>query len=321
MTQFAVGVTVFLRTRRLEQLLDSIRLPEVSKVYVADVGDSADREHLYDAEYPFELEPIDLEHGAGVSRGRNSIVERLDEEYLLLVDSDNRIPDDAPVLARQLEERPRLGGVAGSLLEPEVGRLYQPACDLAEYEGGLIKSSRIERKQVESVAGRPFVPFDFVPNAVMFRRACLEEYRWDPKFVNHKEHIDFFVGHWKRTDWQFGVCPTVFFEHYPGGDETYTDHRFDETAFREQGRYFHEKWGYDFLKSPHGNWFDTHKVSSDPTMGPRDLVSELPMTPGEALESVPQEQQTGLASRAYQYYRNEGLLALARRAAHKLKHR
>lgn len=313
MTELAMGTKVFKRTEKLRRLLDSVPPADVSTVYVADDGNRQDRDHLYARDYPFNLEVLEMEYNAGVSRGRNRVVEEADEEVILLVDSDHTVPADVGTLAAQLKAQPDVGGIAGSLIEPDIARLYQPACDLAEHDGGLIKSSRLKRKEVEYIAGHPFVPFDFIPNAGIFRRACLKAYSWDSEFVNHKEHIDFFVGHWKQTDWQFGVCPTVFFEHYPGGDDAYVNHRFDEDAFREQGQYFHEKWGYDFLKSPHGHWFDTHKVSSKP-IPPRELDQELPLTPSEALESYPEKEPTPLPLRAYRYYRNEGAFALAKKA-------
>lgn len=319
MTEFAVGTKVFKRTEKLRHLLDSINHPDISTVYIADDGETAERQHLYEREYPFELSVLDLDYNAGVSRGRNRLFEASTEEYLLIVDSDHRLPENVPVLLDQLKRRPEFGGVAGSLIEPELGRLYQPACDLAEHDGELVKSSRLERKEIDTVAGNPLVPFDFVPNAVMFRRSCLEDYRWDPEFINHREHVDFFVGHWKQTDWQFGVCPTVFFEHYPGGDDTYSEHRFDDEAFREQSRYFQDKWGYDGIRSPHGNWFDTHKASHDPTMSPRDLVSELPMTAKTAVESLPQKDEPSLPERAYEYYTKQGLIATVKRAVQRVR--
>jgi hypothetical protein len=311
-TEFAVGVTVFMRTDRLRRLLESITHRAVSTVYVADVGDTDDRRDLYEREYPFDLVVNDLAYDAGVSRGRNSIVAAAEEDYLLFVDSDNEVPERAGVLAEQLENRPDVGGIAGSLIEPELGRIYQGACDLAEYDGGLVKSSRLERKSIEQVAGDPFVRFDFVPMVVMFRRTCLEDRAWDPELTNHKEHLDFFVGHWKHTEWDFGVCPTVFFEHYPGGSQSYTQHRFGD--FDRQTERFREKWGYDHVKSPHGNWFDTHKVGHDPTMGPRDLHADLPMSPQEAVESLPQASDQSLIHRAYSVYKEDGLGELLRKS-------
>ena len=316
MPEFAVGTTVFLRTERLCRLLESVDPEPVTTVYVADVGETEERRGLYDREWPFDLEVLDLAYDAGVSRGRRAVVEAMDEseEFLLVVDSDNTVPEDAPVLADQLDALPDVGGIAGTLVEPELGRVYQPATDLAEHGDALIKSSRLRRKEVEQVAGAPFVPFDFVPNVTMFRRACLDDYCWDPEYTVHKEHIDFFVGHWKRTDWAFGVCPAVLFPHYPGGAEAYRDHRFDDEEFERLTRYFYDKWGYTDVRSPHAAWFDTHKVT-DPTMGPRDLVDELPMTPERLLASTPTREPRSLPRRAYDVYRERGLAGLVRATA------
>lgn len=316
MGEFAVGTTVFMRTDRLRQLLASVDGSVVSTVYVSDVGDTGQRRDLYARSFPFDLEVLDLPYDAGVARGRERVVDALDadEEYVLIVDCDNEIPDAAPVLAEQLDALPDVGGIAGSLIEPERGRIYQAAADLAERGDTLVKSSRLAQKRVEYVAGQPFVPFRFVPNVTMFRRACLEDYCWDPEYVNHKEHIDFFVGHWKETDWRFGVNPVVFFPHYPGGSEEYQARRFDADRSARLTRYFYDKWGYETFAAPHGHWFDTHKVPVDPTKGPRDLVEELPKTPAELLSHPPSRARRSLPRRALGVYREDGLVTLARKS-------
>jgi len=262
MVDIAVGTKVFMRTQKLQRLLESIEQTPIERVYVADGGEiTPEKEQLYDREFDFDLHLIDLEYDAGLGKGRKEIVEQLDEEkYLLIVDSDNEVPRNVTVLADQLEELPEVGGIAGSMVEPKKGRLYQSAKDLREDGNTLVASADINEKEIQMVSGYPFVEFQYLPNITMFRKEAVEEYCWDPKYKIGKEHMDFFVGHWKKTNWKFGVCPAVLFNHYPGGSAEYQSNR-DSTKKHEQGeRYFYDKWGYERVRRIQSYWYDTESV-------------------------------------------------------------
>ncbi len=237
----ALGVKVFTRTEKLAALLDSVDPDDVDRVYVADDGRTEDRRSLYERDWPFELTVIDLEYDAGLGRGRAEIVDRLEEEYLLIVDSDHRLPDNVDLLRRQLRERPDFGGIAGLLLE--YGRLTGMTHDLSVDDGVLIRDVDDEKEVLEA-AGHRLVPFDFLPNVCLFRRECLQEYAWDPAYVIAMEHLDFYVGHWRGTDWRFGVSPSVQFVHDPRSDATYAANRGDPGKRLASKEHFLEKWGY-----------------------------------------------------------------------------
>lgn len=285
MTDLALGTKVFDRTDKLETLLDSVAGSPVEKVYVADDGEPSDRKRaLYDRSFPFDLEYIDLEYDAGLGRGRNRIVERVDEEYVCFVDTDHELPTNVGTLTDQLDARPDLGGIAGSIIEPDRGRIWQSAKDFREKGDTLVRGADLREKRIERVAGYPFVEFHFVPNAAVFRTECLEAYPWDPAYVIGWEHTDFYVGHWKRSDWRFGVCPAVMFGHFPGGSTEYTSNRHDPAKLARSRRHFLDKWGYEKRVTTKPYWYDTH--GSDPS----------------------------LTKRAASVYRNRGLEALARDA-------
>jgi hypothetical protein len=268
MAGVALGTKVFDRTAKLETLLDSAVGSPVERVYVADDGEpSAAKRALYDGSFPFELEVIDLAYDAGLGRGRNRIVEELDEEYVLFVDTDHVLPRNVDVLIDQLDARPDVGGIAGSILEPERGRVWQSAKDFREEGDVLLRGADLHEKHIEEVAGYPFVEFQFVPNAAAFRTECLKAYSWDPAYVIGWEHLDFYVGHWKRTDWIFGVCPAVLFGHYPGGSTDYESNRRNAAKLARSRRYFLDKWGYDARITTKPYWFDTH--GSDPSLPER----------------------------------------------------
>lgn len=246
----ALGVKVFTRTEKLRNLLESVPPEEIDHVYVADDGETEDRRHLYDRDWPFEFTLIDLEYDAGLGYGRERIVEEMTEEYLLIVDSDHVLPENVGLLRRQLESLPEFGGVSGLLLE--YGDIKGMTHDLFTERNVLVRDVRDE-KEVMEAAGHPVVPFDFLPNVCLFRRECLEDYCWDPEYVIAMEHLDFYVGHWQRTDWRFGVSPTVLFTHDPRSDATYTSNRGDPGKRMRSQEYFLDKWDYRevFLR---GTW-------------------------------------------------------------------
>jgi glycosyltransferase involved in cell wall biosynthesis len=254
MTDVALATKVFSRADKLGALLESAGAAGLDAVYVADDGEPSDRkDELYAAEYPFDLTVLDLPYDAGLGRGRNRIVEESDDEYLLVVDSDHRVPGNVDTLVAQAEARPDLGGISGLLYED--GKIRGTCHDLHERGGLLVRDVR-EDKEVELVAGAPLVEFDFLPNVVLLRRECLEEQAWDDEYVIGKEHLDFYVAHAERTDWEFAVSPTVLFDHRPGGDEGYVSNRESAAKLEHSKEYFLEKWGYRQVLLGQTDWTD-----------------------------------------------------------------
>lgn len=258
MEQIALGVVVLNRVNKLEHLLDSASEACIDTVYIGDNGRMNEKkEQLYHRDFPFELEVLDLEYDAGLGYSRDAIVKQFEEEFLLVADSDHRISSGVSALRSVLEAKPELGGVAGTIIEPNRGEIWQSAKDFYEKDQSLIRSAHAGPAEVEMVNGTPFRGFDFTPYPAMYRRKCLEDYSWDPEYPLGRAHVDFYVGHWKQTDWSFGVCPNIFFEHYPGGDPDYTSHRRDEKKYQYAKSYFCQKWGYDEVRSEKAYWFDT----------------------------------------------------------------
>jgi hypothetical protein len=249
-TNIAVGTKIFTRVNKLERLLNSV--PEwVSTVYIADDGKPTEEKSLlYDRDYQFELNILDLPYDAGLGAGREAIIDNLTEDYILIVDPDHRIPRTARILYDQLVESPNLGGIGGALAEPKHNRLYCEAQDFQEEttSGGtkLVRGPRVKskRKKIELVAGAPLVRFDFIPNVALFRAICLHDQSWDKEYVIEGEHVDFYVAHWRWTDWEFAISPSVQFPHYPGGDTEYLLNRNDTDKAKHSRDYFLDKWGY-----------------------------------------------------------------------------
>jgi glycosyltransferase involved in cell wall biosynthesis len=238
----AVGVKVFKRTEKLSKLFESLRNQPIECVYVADDGHTANRQHLYNQDYPFRLTVLDLEFDAGLGAGRRRIVEEFTEPYILFVDSDHTVLDFEP-LYEILTADESLGGVS-ALMSKSDGEVQANAHDLYETDHVLVRDVRGDHP-VEQVAGHPMFRFDYVPNAGLYRRECLEDYAWDPAYVIGKDHLDFYLGHKQYTDWEFGICAEVLFGHNPGGDASYLLDRLDTRKSWESKAYFLNKWGYD----------------------------------------------------------------------------
>jgi len=258
MSEIAMGTVVLNRVEKLSKLLESVQNSPVHVVYVADNGKMSDeKEALYSDEFSFRLEVIDMEYDIGLGACREQISETLDEEYLLMADSDHRITGDVETLLEVLEERPELGGVSGSIVEPERGRIWQSGKDFKEKGNNLVRSPHVREKRIETVAGTYFVEFEFIPYPTLYRKECVKEYNWDPEYPLGRAHVDFYLGHWKNTDWSFGLCPDLYFEHHPGGSDDYVSHRRDDDKYNYAKKYFREKWGYSAVIMEGTHWFDT----------------------------------------------------------------
>lgn len=262
MSDVAVGTKVFSRTDELAGLLRSISGSGVSTVYVADDGPNREtREDLYGFDWPFELRVIEMEYDAGLGAGRNRIVDLMDERFLLLVDPDHRVPGNVETLREMLIEDDGLGGVGGMLFEPDEDLLYCTGQNFKQTGRILVQSPFIGSKEIEILAGGPIVRFDLIPNAAMFRRKCLEEYCWDSEYVIGNEHTDFYLGHKRRTDWEFGVSFSVYFEHTspsrmdPESTSDYDQHRYDRDKLRQSREYFLDKWDFDDTEVESWTWF------------------------------------------------------------------
>lgn len=249
----ALGVPVFKRTEKLRNLLESAEDVPVDTVYIADNGHTEERRGVYDADYAFDLEVLDVEYDSGLGNCRHSVVEALSEEFLIIADSDHELPHNVATLVSQLQDRPEFGGVCGLLFEH--GGLRGTCHDLFERGDLLVRD--IRGKDADLVSGSPFVEFDFLQNVAAFRRECVADYAWDPNLQQGKPHLDFYVGHKRRTDWRFALCPEVQFPHYPGGGTDYETHRNKRERLTDAREYFLGKWGYRQIVYGQLEWLET----------------------------------------------------------------
>lgn len=268
MPEIALGTAVFKRTEKLEKLLES--LPSfIDTVYVADDGHTEERQHLYDREYEFSLELLDLNYDAGLGTKRRRITEASDEPFLFIVDSDHQVPANADILVEQLREMPSLGGICGVF--GEYGAIRAGSHNLYEEGNYLVRDIRESATPI-TAAGQTLYTFDSIPNAAVFRTECLEDYTWDSEYVIGGEHVDFYVGHLRQTEWKFAINPRVIFEHEPGGSDDYILHRSSDTRLAASEEYFLEKWGYDGIVNIQNRWLNSYDPSRETTQVIRPIL-------------------------------------------------
>jgi len=238
MSEIAVGVPMFMREKALRRLLQSVP-SYVEAVYVADNGADDDRD-VYQAQYPFDLEVVELPYDAGIGACRHALVEASTEEYLWMGDNDMEFtdPNDLQKLASILHEHPDLGGVSGWLIEGDTVRAG--ARDLQLHDGVAIKEAA-GRPELETDP-YPFARFDFIPQAGLFRRECYETYSYDAS-VESTEHLDFFVGHRDAGEWAFASTPTVMIQHNRNINQEYRDS--ERGGDHADFDIMREKWGIE----------------------------------------------------------------------------
>lgn len=261
MSDVAVCTTIFKRIEKLNELLHSIDPEIISSVYIADDGECTDRkDEIYSHQFQFDLEVFDLEFDSGLGAGRHKIVQESNEEFILLMDCDMKMPKNTHVLLEQLNEDMSIGGVCGAFAESE--RIYTSGC-LDIYQEDNVNIDIRQNKKIEFLAGYPFIEFDMIANGAMFRRECLEDYCWDPEYVIGREHADFYIGHKMQTDWKFGLCPSVHFPHNPGGSEDFLSHRWSDDKYRQAEEYLLKKWGFERYNQLDENWLDVYDPRFD----------------------------------------------------------
>jgi glycosyltransferase involved in cell wall biosynthesis len=271
MCEIALGTTVFKRTNKLGRLLNSV--PEfVDTVYVSDDGRTENRSHIYNKNYNFDLNVIDLKYDSGLGKGRFEIVNRATEDYIYIVDSDHEVPKNADILIEQLEDRNELGGVSGIFAEGD--SLICGSHDLFVSKSYLIRDIRSTKSPIES-AGQSLYKFDFIPNVALFRSECLQDYHWDPEYVIGMEHLDFYLGHSRRTKWEFATNPRVIFPHDRGGSQNYMSNRTNSGKLQSSRRYFLNKWDLEGIVNIQSRWLHTYDPGRESTRAFRPLLNTI----------------------------------------------
>jgi len=219
-----VGIKTFLRTRQLEQCLESLTRHQWFQVIIADDGEiDQERVEMYqNFEQRMPLRLLRLDFDTGLAGGRNEIVKNCDTEYILMLDDDQTVPNNIGDLKDVLDEDSSLGGV--SCIWVEHGYKKCTACNIKLKGEDVIKEyTRRDHKNNSTLFtfnSMPYKKFDFIPNSTLFKKACLDYISWDSFYKIGKEHLDFYLSHKLANEWKFAVALNVYIGHYPGMEES-----------------------------------------------------------------------------------------------------
>lgn len=244
--EVAIGIKTFMREGSLFKTLESIEkfFPFSYRLYIAD--DSAEsiseeKEYLYQRLGSRGHEIIKLSFNSGISLGRNEIIQRAKEKYVLIMDDDIGLTDTISIknMRRVLDSSNDIGLCAG-MIHLENGGLFGGE----NYSKGL--RFRIDRGalfrhrangKINQVGNIQFNYADQVVNFFLAKRAVFKSVVWDNRIKVEYEHMDFFLN-LKKTKWKAAVCFDTKLMHY---------HQFNLDPFYNRQRrnapahYFYEK--------------------------------------------------------------------------------
>ena len=286
------------RREKLALLLASIRrrYPDRQlRILVADDGGAADRQVLR----AFGARHLWLPPNAGLSHGRNALVQATRTAFLVLLDDDTVFSHGTELgtLHQALRQHPKAALAAGCYIDLRYPNHTHP-CFRARFhasEGGAVVRSEVVHTPVTSSSGCEHVHMG--TNFFMARTSALRRFGWDPR-QKVMEHETFYYQLFLNEQ-PVLVCANVTVEHNGsvGGSSEYQSRslRFKERAFMQflckdfpevtrfdtmynqwrcdQRTYCQPAWGAEFAFDGEScrsmDWDD----ADDRSMVPRHLVS------------------------------------------------
>ena len=205
-------IKTFKRYECLDNLLRSIkRFYPTAKVLIADDN----HKYEYDCRLylkwkkRLDLEVIRLPFDSGLSAGRNAMVDKAKNPFILLLDDDFVFTEQTDInkFYKILKSDKEIGIVGGSCIEGDKEVHYE--CNL-DFNNGVLKqiSDGDKWKLVDGVKAKKT---QCVLNFFLARKRCLKENAWDNN-LKLGEHTDFFLR-LSRTNWQVYYTPEVKIVH------------------------------------------------------------------------------------------------------------
>lgn len=249
-SKIAIGIKTFMREETLFKTIDSIEkhFPYAYRLYIADdsgVNISDEKEYFYQR---LEIKGhivIRLPFNSGISIGRNEIIKRVKEKYVLIMDDDILLTDSESIekMKKVLDSADDIGLCAGMIYLENGdcfgGYVYSRGLMLEIDRGVLYRNS--SRGKLAKMDGMLFNYADQVVNFFLAKRAVFESVSWDNRIKVEYEHIDFFLN-LKRTKWKAVVCLDTksIHSHQFSLDPIYTRHRLSAPQ-----QYFYSKHGIE----------------------------------------------------------------------------
>lgn len=239
----AIGIKTFLREASLFETLDAVEkhFPCPYKLYIADDGGATDeKEYRYQKLEAAGHTIIRLPFNCGISVGRNEIVKRITEKYLLLMDDDIVLQNRESIehMKAVLDSDKDIGLCSGMLFGKNGEHIgnenYQKGLRF-EIDGGILFRYPAHR-EIHKTNGSMYVIAEQVVNFFIAKKAIFDDVKWDNRIKVEWEHIDFFLR-LKQTHWKVAACLDTKALHLnPINDSTYNYHRRSVT-----NQYFFQK--------------------------------------------------------------------------------
>ena len=242
----AIGIKTFMREENFFKVIDSIEkyFPYSYRLYIADDGGmSEEKEYRYQQLEAKGHMIIKLPYDCGLSFGRNEIIKRVKEDYILIMDDDIMLEDSESIKSMKaiLDSEGDIGLCAGRIYqedgEPFGGKDYSRGLRLEVDKGALFRYR--SEGNLSKLNGTLFNYADQVVNFFLAKREIFDDVRWDDRIKIEYEHMDFFLR-LKETKWKATVCFNTKFTHCRSMklDPLYVRHRRSAPV-----QYFYAKHG------------------------------------------------------------------------------
>ncbi len=244
--KIAIGIKTFMREKNLFKTLDSIEkhFPLPYRLYIADDGEiSEEKEYCYQQLETQGHVIIRLPFNSGISHGRNMIIKKVKEDYVLIMDDDILLNDSESIeqMKNILDSKDDIGLCAGMIYsengEPYGSKDYSQGLRL-EIDRGVLFRHR-STGNLSKVDGTLFNYADQVVNFFLAKREIFKDIRWDERIKIEYEHMDFFLN-LKKTKWKATVCLNTRVTHC---NNTKTDPIYFRYRRSAPIQYFYAKHG------------------------------------------------------------------------------
>lgn len=149
------------------------------------------------------IKVVKVEFDAGLAKSRKKALEHSTAKYIFVLDDDIYLPRNALQVYEILKESREIGGVA--LLLKDRNKIVCKAGDILYSKKHVSIIAGRNKPIYRTSSGIRFMLFDYIPNCALFRRECLEDYKWDEFFKIGYEHADFYLTHKRLGKWKFAV--------------------------------------------------------------------------------------------------------------------
>jgi N-acetylglucosaminyl-diphospho-decaprenol L-rhamnosyltransferase len=242
----------------LEALRAAIaRAPDLpTRVVVVDNASRDGSVALVRERFP-EFEVRALDRNLGFSAGNNVALRDADGPFVLLLNPDTEVRDDAPAaLVRFLEAHPKAGTVGGRLVYPDGSFQHSvfrfPTLPMAFLDffpiNHRLTDSRLNGRYPSGWYDRPFEVDHPLGACVCIRREVLDQVGlMDEGYFMYAEEVDL-CWRIKRAGWQVWYTPDATIVHHQGASTSQFRGEMLVQLHRSRYRFFERSYGRGFAR-------------------------------------------------------------------------